>query len=115
MRACNRHATPASEEHPHIRTWACPYFEALRWAWSRPLVLDAGQASMRVARSVVAELAREIRLGPPSGLWHVIPAAVENLHVRRRCFKDVEFADTALAAAWSPALCGTGQSKLGGS
>ncbi len=67
---------------------------------------------MRVARSVVAELAREIRLGPPSGLWHVIPAAVENLHVRRRCFKDVEFADTALSAAWSPALCGTGQSKL---
>jgi hypothetical protein len=35
--------------------------------------------------------------------------------VRRRYFQDIEIAGTALAAAWSPALCGAGQSKLGGS
>ena len=65
----------------------------------RVLILDAGRASMKTARSVVAELPRQTRLGPPSGLWHVIPAAGENLHVHRRFFKDIETADTAPAAA----------------
>ena len=65
----------------------------------RVLILDAGRASMRTAHGVVAELPRQTRLGPPSGLWHVIPAAGENLHVHRRFFHDIETADTAMAAA----------------
>src|ERR1035438_9594952 len=40
----------------------------------RVLVLDAGKASMKKARGVVTELPRSTRLGPPTGLWHVIPA-----------------------------------------
>jgi hypothetical protein len=65
----------------------------------RVLVLDAGRASMKTAHGLVAELPRRTMLGPPSGLWHVIPAAGENLHVHRRFFKDIETADTAAAAA----------------
>ena len=41
----------------------------------RVLILDAGPDSMRTARGVAAGLPRSTRLGPPSGLWHVIPAA----------------------------------------
>jgi hypothetical protein len=65
----------------------------------RVLILDAGWASMKTARGVVAELPRSTRLGPASGLWHVIPAAGENLRVHRRFFKDIEAADTERAAA----------------
>ncbi len=65
----------------------------------RVLILDAGRASMKTARGVVAELPRSTRLGPPSGLWHVIPAAGENLRVHRRFFKDIETADNTFAAA----------------
>lgn len=65
----------------------------------RVLILDTGRASMKTAHGVVAELPRSTRLGPPSGLWHVIPAAGENLRVHRRFFKDIEIADTTLAAA----------------
>ncbi len=60
----------------------------------RVLILDAGRASMKTAFGVVAELPRSTRLGPASGLWHVIPAAGENLRVHRRFFKDIEAADT---------------------
>jgi hypothetical protein len=65
----------------------------------RVLILDAGRASMNKAHGVVAELPRSTRLGPPSGLWHVIPAAGENLRVHRRFFKDIETADSTFAAA----------------
>jgi hypothetical protein len=65
----------------------------------RVLILDTGRASMKTAHGVVAELPRSTRLGPPSGLWHVIPAAGENLRVHRRFFKDIETADDTLAAA----------------
>jgi hypothetical protein len=65
----------------------------------RVLILDAGRASMKTARGVVAELPRSTRLGPASGLWHVIPAAGENLRVHRRFFKDIEIADDTVAAA----------------
>jgi hypothetical protein len=64
----------------------------------RVLILDAGRASMNKAHGVVAELPRSTRLGPPSGLWHVIPAAGENLRVHRRFFKDIETADSTFAA-----------------
>ena len=41
----------------------------------RVLILDAGPDSMRTARGVAAGLPRSTRLGPASGLWHVISAA----------------------------------------
>ncbi|HUJ06696.1 MAG TPA: hypothetical protein VLX31_11360 [Streptosporangiaceae bacterium] len=61
----------------------------------RIVVLDAGKASMSRARGVVAELPRSTRLGPPTGLWHVIPVGDEKLRVHRRFFKDIEAADSA--------------------
>ena len=65
----------------------------------RVLILDAGGDTMTTARGVVAELPRSTRLGPPSGLWHVIPAVGEKLRVHRRFFKDIEAAETERAAA----------------
>jgi hypothetical protein len=65
----------------------------------RVLILDAGRASMKTAHGVVAELPRSTRLGPASGLWHVIPAAGEKLRVHRRFFKDIETADSTFADA----------------
>jgi hypothetical protein len=65
----------------------------------RVLVLDAGKTSMKKARGVVTELPRSTRLGPGTGLWHVIPAGEEKLRVHRRFFKDIETADAQAAAA----------------
>jgi hypothetical protein len=61
----------------------------------RILVLDAGKSSMKKARGVVAELPRSARLGPGSGVWHVIPAGQEKLRVHRRFYKDIQLADAA--------------------
>jgi hypothetical protein len=65
----------------------------------RILILDAGRVSMKKARGVVGELPRSTRLGPGTGLWHVIPAGNEKLRVHRRFFKDLETADNTAAAA----------------
>ena len=65
----------------------------------RILVLDAGKASMAKAKGLVTELPRSTKLGPPTGLWHVIPAGEEKLRVHRRFFKDIEVADSQAAAA----------------
>ena len=65
----------------------------------RMLVLDAGAFGMTKAKGVVAELPRAIRLGPGKGVWHVIPAGNEVLHVHRRFFKDMDWADSAAAPA----------------
>ena len=65
----------------------------------RILILDAGRVSMKKARGVVTELPRSTRLGPGSGIWHVIPVGSEKLRVHRRFFKDLETADTEAAAA----------------
>ncbi len=65
----------------------------------RILVLDAGKVSMKKARGVVAELPRSTRLGPPSGLWHVIPVNGEKLRVHRRFHKDIQTADAAAPVA----------------
>jgi hypothetical protein len=64
----------------------------------RIVVLDAGKSSMKTARGVVTELPRSTRLGPGTGLWHRIPVGKENLRVHRRFFKDLETADTTVAA-----------------
>jgi len=65
----------------------------------RILVLDAGKTSAKKARGVVAELPRSTRLGPGSGVWHVIPVGNEKLHVHRIFFKDLQTADSALDQA----------------
>ena len=66
---------------------------------TRIVVLDAGKTSMKKARGVVTELPRATRLGPGTGLWHRIPAGSETLRVHRRFFKDIETADSVVAAA----------------
>jgi hypothetical protein len=63
----------------------------------RIVVLDAGRMSMKKARGVVTELPRSTRLGPGSGVWHVIPAGQEKLRVHRRFFKDLQTADNEIA------------------
>jgi len=65
----------------------------------RILVLDAGKMTMSKARGVITELPRSTRLGPPSGVWHTVPATGEKLRVHRRFFKDIETADAAIPAA----------------
>lgn len=64
----------------------------------RILILDTGKASLKRARGVVTELPRSTRLGPGSGVWHVVPAGTEKLRVHRRFFKDLNEADAALTA-----------------
>lgn len=48
---------------------------------------------------MVAELPRSTRLGPASGVWHVIPAGAEKLRVHRRFFKGIEAADAPTVTA----------------
>jgi hypothetical protein len=64
----------------------------------RILVLDAGKMSVKKARSIITELPRSTRLGPGTGLWHVIEVNGEKLRVHRRFFKDIEAADSAMSA-----------------
>ncbi|MGZ4360041.1 MAG: hypothetical protein ACXVZW_09695 [Gaiellaceae bacterium] len=65
----------------------------------RILVLDTGRFSWKKARGVVTELPRPTRLGPGSGVWHVIPVGQEKLRVHRRFFKDLQTADSTLDQA----------------
>jgi hypothetical protein len=66
----------------------------------RILVLDAGIWSMKKARGVVIELPRATRLGPGSGLWHVVAVVKgDKLRVHRRFFKDLAAADASLDAS----------------
>jgi hypothetical protein len=64
----------------------------------RILVLDGGRWSQKKARGVVVELPRSTRLGPASGVWHVIPVGDEKLRVHRRFFKDIQAADNEIAS-----------------
>ncbi|MEP7026673.1 MAG: hypothetical protein ABJB47_23285 [Actinomycetota bacterium] len=66
---------------------------------ARIVVVDAGQSSMKTALSVMAELPRSTRLGPPAGIWHTIPVGDENIRVHRHFFKDIDRADVLPAAA----------------
>jgi hypothetical protein len=65
----------------------------------RVLVLDAGKTNMKKARGLVTELPRSTRLGPATGMWHVIPVGQEKLRVPRRFFKEIEVADAEAVAA----------------
>ena len=60
----------------------------------RILVLDSGSWSTTKAKSVVAELPRQQRLGPWTGnVWHKVQLGNETLRVHRRFKKDVEAID----------------------
>lgn len=74
-------------------------FRILAVTPQRILVLDTGKFSVKTARGVVTELPRSTRLGPGSGMWHVIPVGHEKLHVHRMYFKDLETADSTLDQA----------------
>src|SRR5262249_44595064 len=65
----------------------------------RIMILDAGKMGTRKAGGIVTELPRSPQLGPPSGIWHVIPVNGERLHVHRRFFKELRAADAAIPAA----------------
>jgi hypothetical protein len=66
----------------------------------RILILDAGKFGMSKAKGLVTELPRATRLGPGSGLWHVIPVGREKLRVHRRFFQDIEAAAAQVNPAW---------------
>lgn len=63
----------------------------------RILVLDApmprGLTWTVKQTSVVAELPRSTRLGPPSGLWYKIPVDGKRVRVHRRRFAQIREAD----------------------
>ncbi|HXP55950.1 MAG TPA: hypothetical protein VN847_13395 [Streptosporangiaceae bacterium] len=65
----------------------------------RIVVLDAGKFSAKKAKGFVVELPRSTRLGPGKGMFHVIPAGQEKLHVHRSYFKDLRAADDYETAA----------------
>lgn len=66
----------------------------------RILVLDAGKFTTARGRSIVLELPRSTRLGPTSGLWHVIRFEDgSKLRVHRRYHKDIAAADAAVVPA----------------
>lgn len=66
----------------------------------RILVLDSGKFATAKARSLVLELPRSTRLGPTSGLWHVIRFEDgTKLRVHRRFHKDIAAADAAVVPA----------------
>ncbi|MGA2471417.1 MAG: hypothetical protein ABSG64_12090 [Solirubrobacteraceae bacterium] len=75
---------------------AVNHYRILAVTPERILVLDSGRFNMKRARGVVTELPRSTRLGPGSGLWHVISIGSEDLRVHRRFFKDLQAADSAL-------------------
>jgi hypothetical protein len=68
----------------------------------RIVVLNAGKTSMRKAKGIVMEIPRSTRLGPGRGMWHVVPAGQEQLHVHRAYFKDMQAADDFVTAGAPP-------------
>lgn len=68
----------------------------------RILVLDTGRWSMTKPKGVVAELPRNVIIGPASGLWWKCLTLGEKLYVHKRFHKDVLAADTALMESGVP-------------
>lgn len=63
----------------------------------RILILDTGKWSATKPKGVVAELPRNVVIGPPSGLWWKCLTLGEKLYVHKRFHKDVIAADEMLA------------------
>lgn len=68
----------------------------------RILILDTGKWSMTKPKGVVAELPRNVVIGPPSGLWWKCLTLGEKLYVHRRFHKDIVASDTLLAQSGMP-------------
>ena len=63
----------------------------------RILLLDSGKWSLGKPKSITAEFPRQIKLGPPSGLWWKCTALGDSkVYVHKRFHKDVEAADAAI-------------------
>ena len=62
----------------------------------RILVLHCGKWRMGAPKSVVTELPRNTKIGPPSGLWWKCETLGDKLYVHKRFHKDVEAADAAI-------------------
>ncbi len=63
----------------------------------RILVCRSGRMTMTAVKEVLAELPRETRIGPPSGLWWKCETLGPKIYVHKRFHKDVNAADAALA------------------
>lgn len=68
----------------------------------RILILDTGKWSATKPKGVVAELPRNVVIGPPSGLWWKCLTLGEKLYVHKRFHKDVIAADEMLARSGMP-------------
>lgn len=63
----------------------------------RILVCNSGRLRMTPVKSIVRELPRNVRIGPPSGLWWRCETLGEKLYVHKRFHKDVNAADGVAA------------------
>jgi hypothetical protein len=64
----------------------------------RILVCRSGRFRMTPVKHAIAELPRNTRIGPPSGLWWRCETLGELLYIHKRFHKDVTAADAVLAA-----------------
>jgi hypothetical protein len=65
----------------------------------RILVFQAGKLQTTKIKSVLREVPRTTKIGPPSGLWYKTDVLGEKLFVHKRYAKDIEAADAAQPAA----------------
>lgn len=71
-------------------------FEAVVVTPQRIVVLDCGKWTTGTPRSVLRELPRTTRIGPPSGLWWKCTTLGDKMYIHRRFHKDVALADGML-------------------
>jgi hypothetical protein len=65
----------------------------------RILVLACGKFRMGSPKSVVREVPRMTKIGPPHGLWYKTSALGEKLYFHKRFHKDIEMADQIVGLA----------------
>lgn len=65
----------------------------------RVAVFDAGKFGISKARELLVSLPRDIPLGAPSGIWHVMELNGERLRVHKRFHKDIASAQRTPRAA----------------
>ena len=63
----------------------------------RILVCRSGRFRTTPVNAVVAELPRETRIGPATGLWYRCESLGERLYIHKRYHKDVAAADALLS------------------
>jgi hypothetical protein len=64
----------------------------------RILICSSGRLRMTPVKQILRELPRNIRIGPPSGLWWRCESLGERLYIHKRFHKDVNAADGVPAA-----------------